>query len=152
MAPNKQCFDFIKMWEGLNLNAYQDSAGIWTIGYGSILYQNNIPVKQGDLISLQQAEVLLEWEVSQKAISAVHAITATISQNQFDSLVSFSYNAGIAALQSSTLLKRVNSNAADPTIRDAFMMWDKAHVDGNLVVVQGLFNRRKAEADLYFTP
>ncbi len=52
---------------------------------------------------------------------------------------------------SSTLLKRVKANPDDDKIRDAFMMWDKAYVDGELVVVQGLKNSRKEEADLYFS-
>ena len=68
MTPDSVCYDFIKKWEGLNLSAYQDSAGIWTIGYGSILYQNNIPVKQGDNITMDMAESLIEWEVNLKSI------------------------------------------------------------------------------------
>lgn len=151
MTPDSTCYGFIKKWEGLNLNAYQDSAGIWTIGYGSILYQNNIPVKKGDNITMDTAESLLEWEVNLKAIAVNHAIQATINQNQFDALVSFAYNAGIQALLSSTLLKRVNANPADASITDAFMMWDKAHVDGNVVVIKGLADRRNEEAGLYFS-
>ena len=151
MTPDSACYGFIKKWEGLNLNAYQDSAGIWTIGYGSILYQNNIPVKQGDNITMDTAESLLEWEVNLKAIAVNHAIQASINQNQFNALVSFAYNAGIGALLSSTLLKRVNANPADASIRDAFMMWDKAHVDGTAVVISGLARRRGEEADLYFS-
>ena len=151
MKPDTTCYDFIKKWEGFNLSAYRDSAGIWTIGYGSILYTNNIPVKQGDHITADQAEALLEWQVNLKALAVDHLITSTLNQNQYDALVSFAYNAGIGALQSSTLLKLVNANPANPAIRDAFMMWDKTHVDGNLVVVPGLANRRKGEADLYFS-
>jgi lysozyme len=66
-------------------------------------------------------------------------------------LVSFTYNEGIGALLSSTLLRRVKADLNDLTIRDAFMMWDKARVDGQLVVVEGLKRRRAEEADLYFT-
>ena len=151
MTPDSVCYDFIKKWEGLNLSAYQDSAGIWTIGYGSILYQNNIPVKKGDHITMDMAESLLEWEVNLKSIAVNHAIHSAVNQNQFDALVSFAYNAGIGALQSSTLLRLVNANPSDPKITDAFMMWDKTHVDGVLVVVQGLAKRRQAEAALYFS-
>lgn len=151
MTPDSVCYDFIKKWEGLNLSAYQDSAGIWTIGYGSILYQNNIPVKKGDNITMDMAESLIEWEVNLKSIAVNHLITSGVNQNQFDSLVSFAYNAGIGALQSSTLLKLVNANPSDPNITNAFMMWDKTHVDGALVVVQGLAKRRQGEAALYFS-
>ena len=151
MFPDTNCFGFIKQWEGLNLNAYQDSAGIWTIGYGAIVYQNNIPVKKGDNITQDMAESLLEWEVNLKSISVNHLVTSTVNQNQFNALISFAFNVGTYALLSSTLLKRVNANAADATIRDAFLMWDKAHIDGSLVVVAGLLNRRTQEANLYFS-
>jgi lysozyme len=63
-------------------------------------------------------------------------------------LVSFAYNAGVGNLQKSTLLKKVNANPADPSIRDEFMKWDKA----NSKVLAGLTRRRQAEADLYFKP
>jgi len=152
MAPDKACYDFIKSKEGLFLKAYTDSAGIWTIGYGTIKYENNVMVKKGDVIIEQRANELLKYEVDKKAISVVSMTTKKIlTQNQFNALVSFAYNVGVAALQGSTLLKRVLANPKDVTIRDAFMMWNKCHVDGKLVVVAGLTNRRRAEADLYFS-
>jgi lysozyme len=152
MVPDSKCFDFIKSREGLKLTAYQDSAGIWTIGYGTILYENNTPVKKGDVITQQKADQLIEREITFKSNKVNAAIgTVAINQNQFDALVSFAYNVGTGALMSSTLLKRVKANPADTKIRDAFMVWNKAHVNGKLVAVQGLTNRRKAEADLYFS-
>ena len=152
LAPDKICFDFIKKWEGLKLEAYTDSAGIWTIGYGTIMYEDNACVKKGDVITKERAEHLLEWEVKLKA-KGVNAVIkpASLSQNQYNALVSFAYNTGSGALKSSTLLKRVKANPADATIRDAFMMWNKARVDGELIEIAGLTNRRKEEADLYFT-
>jgi len=69
-----------------------------------------------------------------------------INQNQFDALVSFAYNLGPANLKSSTLLKKVNANPEDETIRAEFMKWVKA--GGK--TLQGLVKRRTAEADLYF--
>jgi len=152
MTPSVNCFDFIKSKEGLKLKAYQDSAGIWIIGYGTIIYEDHSPVKKGDVITQQRAEQLIEKEIISKSAKVNAAVTSTaINQNQFDALVSFSYNVGAGALLSSTLLKRVKTNPVDPKIRYAFMMWNKAHVNGKLVAVQGLTNRRKAEADLYFS-
>lgn len=152
MVPDSKCFDFIKSREGLKLTAYQDSAGIWTIGYGTILYENNTPVKKGDVITQQKADQLIEREITFKSNKVNAAIgTVAINQNQFDALVSFAYNVGTGALMGSTLLKKVKANPADPTIRDSFMVWNKAHVNGKLVAVQGLTNRRRAEADLYFS-
>jgi lysozyme len=152
MTPDNKCFDFIKSKEGLRLEAYQDSAGIWTIGYGTIIYEDHRPVKKGDLITVQKADQLIEFEISSKSAKVNAGLgTATVNQRQFNALVSFAYNAGTGALLSSTLLKLVRTNPADPKIRAAFMMWNKAHVNGKLVAVAGLTNRRVAEADLYFS-
>ncbi len=152
MTPDKVCFDFIKSREGLKLKSYQDSAGIWTIGYGTILYENGTPVKRGESITQERADSLLEGEILKKSLKVNAAIKSTkLTQNQYNALVSFAYNVGTGALLSSTLLKKVLANRNDPTIRDSFMVWNKAHVDGKLVPVAGLTNRRKAEADLYFS-
>ena len=69
-----------------------------------------------------------------------------INQDQFDALVSFAYNLGNGSLKSSTLLKKVNANPNDPTIRDEFMKW----VNAGGKKLPGLIRRRQAEADLYF--
>jgi lysozyme len=71
----------------------------------------------------------------------------TINQNQFDALVSFCYNVGPGNLKSSTLLKKVNANPNDPTIRTEFLKWNK----GGGKVLAGLTRRRTAEANLYFS-
>jgi lysozyme len=68
-----------------------------------------------------------------------------INQNQFDALVAFAYNVGVNALKGSTLLKKVNKNPQDVTIRNEFLKWNKA----NGRALKGLTNRRIAEADLY---
>ncbi|MCW3075344.1 MAG: amidase [Flaviaesturariibacter sp.] len=151
-VPDQKCLEFIQQHEGLKLEAYQDSAGIWTIGYGSILYEAGDPVKKGDTITIDKAFSLLTREVEEKS-EAVRKVVkpGALTQNQFDALVSFAYNVGAEALKKSTLLKRVNANPADPSIREAFLMWNKAHVDGKLVEIKGLTRRREEEADLYFS-
>jgi len=152
LTPDKECIDFIKKREGLKLQAYTDSAGIWTIGYGTIMYEDSTPVKNGDVITRERAEELLAWEVNLKAKGVTASIKpAVLTQHQYNALVSFAYNTGSDALRNSTLLKRVKTNPFDATIRDAFMMWNKARVDGELVEVDGLTNRRREEADLYFS-
>src|SRR5689334_10414697 len=99
MTPSIKCFDFIKSKEGLRLKAYQDSAGVWTIGYGTIIYEDLKPVKKGDVITKERAESLIEREIVSKS-AKVNAATVSVSlnQNQFDALVSFTYNAGTGAL------------------------------------------------------
>lgn len=143
MTPSQKAIDIIKKWEGCKLTAYQCSAGRWTIGFGSTMYQDGTKVKQGDKISKEKAEELLMWEVSRKSAM----IKANMSQNQFDALCSFSYNVGIGALLDSTLYKKVRLNPNDKTIKDEFLRWNR--VKGK--VIDGLTNRRIDEAKLYFS-
>jgi len=152
MEVSQNGINFIKKEEGLRLTAYQDQAGIWTIGYGSIMYKSGVAVKKGDTINEAQAESLLEWEVNLKT-SAVsdYVKSVSLNQNQYDSLVDFAYNVGTGALHGSTLLKRILADPTDPTITDAFLMWDKIHVDGLLIENKGLRGRRLREAELYFS-
>ena len=152
MRPDKNFFDFVIAHEGCKLKAYQDSAGVWTIGIGTIQYENGSHVQPGDSITQDRADELLAEEVAKKCHGLDAAIAGVaLNQNQYNALVSFAYNVGIGGLLGSTLLKKVKVNPSDPTIRDSFMVWDKAHVNGQLVEVQGLKNRRQAEADLYFS-
>ncbi len=152
LGPDDVCVNFIKQYEGLRLQAYTDSAGIWTIGYGTIMYEDGTPVRKGDAITADRAESLLRNEIIKKSTVVTTALTdTTINQKQYDALVSFTYNVGSGALLGSTLLKRVKANPADPAIRDAFLMWDKARVDGVLTEINGLKKRRQDEADLYFS-
>jgi lysozyme len=74
-------------------------------------------------------------------------IKVELSDNQFSALVSFAFNLGAGALSKSTLLKKVNANPEDESIRAEFAKWDKA--GGKQL--RGLTRRRKAEADLYFS-
>lgn len=151
MQPDKDCIDFIKNKEGLELHAYQDIAGIWTIGYGTIRYEDGSPVKEGQSVTRERADQLLAGEVMLKSTKVNAAVQGIhLNQHQYNALVSFAYNVGIGALLSSTLLKLIKANPADPAIRDAFLMWDKAHVDGQLVEVEGMRKRRVEEGEMYF--
>lgn len=150
MKPSEKCYDFIKSFEGCKLQAYKDSAGIWTIGYGTIVYPDGAPVKQGDSITVERAEFLLKWQVLIKS-GSVDSLVKNVNQNQFDALVSFAYNVGTGALKKSSLLKKVLANPNDPTIENSFLQWNKARVKGELTILSGLTKRRQAESDLYFS-
>ena len=152
LMPDGACINFIKQREGFKLYAYTDSAGIWTIGYGSILYQDGTPVKQNDTITEEMAEQFLQREVLAKSAKVnVMLGEANINQQQYDALVSFAYNVGTGALISSSLLKKVKANPSDKSIAASFLVWDKAHVDGELKEIPGLRQRRQDEANLYFS-
>jgi len=142
--------ELIKQFEGYRANAYLDSAGVPTIGYGTIRYADGSKVKLGDKTDKETATKLLTDDVNRRAAAIRGLLRRPMTQNQFDALVSFAYNLGMGALEKSTLLKKVNMNPDDPAIRDEFMKWNKARVKGVLTELPGLTSRRKKEADLYF--
>jgi len=129
------------------LNAYKCPAGVWTIGIGTTVYPNGQKVKQGDVATKDQAYQYLQHDLQSTELQVDSYTVDSIKQFQFDALVSFAYNVGTGALKSSTLLKKVNANASDPSIRDEFNKW--THGGGK--VLPGLVARRQAEADLYFS-
>ena len=130
----------IKSHEGLRLDAYLCPADVWTIGYG---HTNG--VAEGMTITDDGAELLLRMDVG-VAEAAVNKHTKELNQNQFDSLVSFTFNVGVANFRKSTLLKKVNKNPAGRSIADEFARWKYAKGK----VLAGLVRRRKDEAELYF--
>lgn len=134
----------ITSFEGLRLRAYRDAGrGIWTIGYGS----TGAHVHPGMVITEKEAEWLLKTDLVRFEVAVGNLITSPITQNMFDALISFAYNLGAGTLKKSTLLKKVNANPTDPTIRDEFLKY----VFANKKRLPGLVKRRSAEADLYFS-
>ena len=140
MKTSRKGIELIKKYEGLRLTAYRCPAGVWTIGYG-----HTKGVKQGQKISSEEAEKLLIEDLT-PIEKNIDKMGLKINQSQFDALVSFAFNVGINALQSSTLLKKVRVNANDITIKDEFMRW----VYAGSKKLDGLVKRRKEEAEMYF--
>ena len=152
MNISENGLNVIKNFEGLVLHPYRDAVGVVTIGYGSTRWGTGRPISMDDPpIDEETANNLLLYAVNNIIPDLTEMVKATLNQNQTDALISFAYNVGTGGLHGSTLLKRVNVNPSDPTIRNAFMLWDKGHVDGQLVVIPDLAIRRKQEADLYFS-
>lgn len=140
MTTSKQGLALIAAHEGLKLKAYLCPAGVPTIGYG-----HTKGVRMGDTITPDQADKFLREDLVD-AEKAVNAQGLKINQNQYDALVSFTFNVGVGNFGKSTLLKKVKANADDPAIRNEFARWNK----GGGKVLPGLTRRRKEEADLYF--
>ena len=139
--------ELIKKFEGFMSKPYKCPAGIPTIGYGATFYPNGTKVTMSDkAITEVEGTALLASMLTKFEQYVDSYCIDTITQNQFDALVSFCYNLGPNNLKSSTLLKKVNLNPNDETIRAEFMKWTKA--GGK--VLKGLVTRRTAEADLYF--
>jgi len=147
MIASQNCINLIKLFEGYKPKAYLCPAGVPTIGFGSTMYTDGRKIKLGDTINEQQGNELLMWELKNKSI-ALHGLN--LNQNQFDSCLSFIYNLGIGAFTKSTLRKKILINPNDKTIKDEFLKWNKARVNGQLTELKGLTRRRIAEADLYF--
>lgn len=147
MKPTKTSqtgIDLIKSREGLELKAYKDIAGIWTIGYG----HTGDDVTEGMEITEAEAEALLARDLKSRETVINNVVRADLNQNQFDALVSLIYNIGAGGFKRSTVLRRLNrlnyQGAAD-----AFLMWNKATINGVLTEVDGLTERRKAERELF---
>jgi lysozyme len=147
MRINDQGVNILHHFEGCKLQAYKCPAGVWTIGWGNTFYENGEKVKEGDTITQQRADELFLAILNDFGFKVRAALKQPVGENRFNALLSFAYNVGIGNLKRSTLLKKVNINPTDETIRDEFMRWNRA--GGK--VLNGLTRRRKAEADLYFS-
>ncbi len=155
MKPGENFISLMISLEGLNLYPYLDTSAIPTIGIGSTHYEDGTAVTMRDIkITYDRAVAMLMVEVGQDVNVINTVIRSTINQNQFDSLVACCYNIGKAGFKQSTIVKRVNHDPNDPTIKDAFLMWIYAHDPhtGKIVQVKGLINRRNKEYTLYSTP
>ena len=146
MKIGNKGISLIKEFEGLRLRAYDDGVGVWTIGIGTIRYPNGKRVQKGDVITETQAEEYLRHDLNnfEKVINDV--VKVPLTQNQYDAIVSLTYNIGAAAFSKSTLLKRLN-NKDYKGAADQFLVWNKA--GGK--VMRGLIRRREAERELFLS-
>lgn len=142
VSPNG--VEFISTFEGLRLSPYTDSAGKWTIGYGSIydLAGNRVTAKTPP-ITLQNALQLLQKSILGVCTFMNKYIKVPLTQNQYDAVCSLTYNIGVGNFQKSNLLK--NLNAKKPVVADNFTSWNKA--GGK--VIKGLVRRRADEWKLF---
>lgn len=140
---NQEGLDLIKQFEGRSLKAYQDSVGVWTIGYG---HTNN--VKKGDIITPEQADKFLKEDLEEAESWVNFAVTVPINDNEFAALVSFTFNLGCNNLIKSTLLRLLNGDATREVVAEQFLRWNKA--GGK--VLPGLTRRRQAEKTLFLKP
>lgn len=147
MRTSQRGIELIKQFEGLELEAYQDIAGVWTIGYG----HTGPDVQPNMRISERDAEELLKRDLKPREEGVQRLVSVGLNQNEFDALVSFVYNVGVGAFQGSTARKRLNKGDRVGAA-DALTWWNKATVGGVLREVLGLTRRRAAEKALFLTP
>ena len=144
MKTSKKGIELIKKWEGCKLDSYKCSAGHDTIGYGNTFYEDGKKVKVGDKITKQRAEELLANLLPKFEAIVNKKVTVPLAQNQFDALVSYTWNTG----GSSTLFDMINKKASDKDIRTWF---ETKYITAGGKNMPGLVNRGKDEANLYFT-
>jgi lysozyme len=141
-----KAFDIIKVFEGERLQAYPDSGGVWTIGYGTTVNPDtNKPIKQGDTIDKETAERWLKQDIEKRQYALSKLIKVPVNANQLAALTSLAYNIGLGAFQTSTLLRLLNQNKPKIEVAEQFLKWNK--IKGT--VSKGLTNRRKLEKDLF---
>ena len=134
----------LKRFEGCRLTAYQDTAGIWTIGYG-----HTDGVSEGHTVTQAQADAFLRDDAGH-TLTNLNLLTVGVRTVafQFDALASLAFNIGSRAFRGSTVLRQHRAGNY-PAAANAFLMWNKDHRDGKLVVVPGLVRRRMIERNYY---
>lgn len=146
MQISKKGIELIKRFEGLKLKAYQDSVGVWTIGYGWTQPVDGNKVGPGMVIDQATADRLLKCGVVQYEQGVNQLVKVIITQGQFDALVSFAYNLGLRSLSTSTLLQKLNAGDKQGAANE-FGRW----VNAGGKRLEGLVKRRDAERELFLS-
>jgi len=138
----------IKSFEGFRLRAYQPIPGDrWTIGYGNTFYKNGNAVQKGDVISSEKAATeLLKTSVVkfENSLKTNLPSTVKLNQNEYDALISFSYNVGVGWSQNSGLRNLlVNNNYIEASNK----LLEYSFSGGKQI--KGLLRRRQTERDLF---
>ena len=144
VQPGRKAVEVIKKFEKQELEKYLDPGRVETIGYG----HTGEGVEEGK-ITPQRAEELLQKDLSQKAEAVSRLVEVPLSQNQFDALVSFTFNVGEGNLANSTLLKKLNAGDYEGAANEMERwVYDKEASDKPL---RGLVKRRKEEKELFLS-
>jgi len=137
--------ELIKQFEGLELKAYMCPANVATIGYGTTRIKGQ-PVQMGTTITESHAITLLKTDLSTFEQAVNRNVSVPLTQNQFDALVSWTYNLGETNLRNSTLLRKLNARDYAGAA-DEFPRWNKS---GGKELA-GLTRRRAAEREMFLS-
>lgn len=146
MQISDKGISLIKEFEGCRLKAYQDSVGVWTLGYGWTQPVDGRKIGPGMVIDQATAERLLKCGLVQYEQGVNQLVKVIITQGQLDALVSFAYNLGLRSLSTSTLLRKLNAGDKQGAA-DEFGKW----VSAGSVRLNGLVKRRAAERELFLS-
>ena len=142
MNISAEGLDFIRSYERLALRSYQDSGGVWSIGYG-----HTDGVKAYQTCTQDQAEQWLEEDVAVAEHAVVSLVKIGLTQNEYDALVSLVFNVGYGSLARSELLIDLNTGRI-AMAADEFLSFD--HVGG--IPNAGVERRRIAERTMFISP
>jgi len=139
MKISEDGLELIKKFEGCETSAYQDSVGVWTIGFG-----HTKGVEEGQTCSIEDAELMLTDEMDEYEGYINNMVKVDLQQHEFDSLVAWVYNLGPTNLNESTMLKVLNGGQFD-RVPDEMNRWTRAGGE----ILEGLVRRRQAESLMF---
>ena len=139
MKISEDGLELIKKFEGCETTAYQDSVGVWTIGFG-----HTKGVEEGQTCSIEDAESMLADEMDEYEGYINNMVKVDLEQHEFDALVAWVYNLGPTNLGESTMLKVLNGGQFD-RVPDEMNRWTRAGGE----ILEGLVRRRQAESLMF---
>ena len=139
MKISEDGLELIKKFEGCETTAYQDSVGVWTIGFG-----HTKGVEEGQTCSIEDAESMLAEEMDEYESYINNMVKVELQQHEFDALVAWVYNLGPTNLGESTMLKVLNGGQFD-RVPDEMNRWTRAGGE----ILEGLVRRRQAESLMF---
>lgn len=125
---------------------HEEEIGLYSIGFGFTYYADGSPIKEGDTMTLEEAEALFSIIITKFEKKVSRMVKVVINVNQFSALVSLSYNIGCSALSSSSLIVRLNASDYQGAANQ-FLVWDKQ----NKRPLKGLTKRRRLERELFLS-
>jgi len=144
MKTSKQGMIAILAREGICLTKYRDSVGVWTIGpgYTASEFPDIASWPMDRKMSLEECLETFPKRLVKYENAVIKALKVSVSQHQFDALVSIAYNIGGGGAANSTFMKRINAGLSISSITSAIMMWNKP---------KEITRRRQTEANQYAT-
>ncbi len=147
MKVSDKCINMIKHHEGFVRKPYQDPIGLWTVGVGHLIGDGKkLPKEWNKEFTDEEVDNILCEDLERFEIGIQRLTKVSLTQSQFDALVSFSFNVGLGNFQSSTLRSKLNRGDYEGASNE-FPKWRKA--GGK--ILKGLVRRRADERNLFLS-
>lgn len=155
MKISKKGFNLICEFEGFSAKSYKCPAGIWTIGWGTTFYPTGKSVGPNETCTKEQADIWLLHEINEKSAYLniiLESNNIVLNQNEYDALVSITYNCGSGILNKNRSLGEALLSKDKSKISEAFLLYCKVTLLGIKTTSKGLLARRQAERRLFLEP